>query len=178
MKQYKRIILVGKAGSGKDYLRSLLEECGFKFCVAHTSRPIRNGEVNGKDYHFVSLEDAKKMAESDLFYEWNIFNEWIYGTSKEEFYKSQLFIMTPSGIKKLKPEDREESIIAYIDIDETNRRERLLRRRDADSVNRRIASDEIDFSDFDDYDFKITNPEFTLREYVQGHVKFLNTKNG
>jgi dephospho-CoA kinase len=68
--------------------------------------------------------------------------------------------MTPSGISQLSTEDRSESIIVYVDIDEVTRRERMSKRRDADDVDRRIKADEKDFLNFIDYDLSITDPAF------------------
>lgn len=159
----KRIILVGKGASGKDYTREILEESGFVYCVSHTTRPPRIGEVDGKDYHFISMDSANHhFIAKDLFYEYVIFNGWLYGTTIEEFSKSNLFIMTPSGIMRLKPEDRKESFIVYFDIDEEIRKKRLSDRKDADTVNRRLESDKKDFENFTDFDYKITDPNFKL----------------
>ncbi len=109
MNNKKRLIIIGKGGSGKDHLRKILVESGFKYCISHTTRPIREGEENGKDYWFV--ESSKLVSMADDFYEAVFFNDWFYGTSLNEFYSSNLFIMTPRGVEKLKPEDREESTI-------------------------------------------------------------------
>jgi guanylate kinase len=160
----KRLILVGKGGSGKDHLRKMLEEKGFKYCVSHTTRPIRDGEENGKDYWYINSSELPEMA--DKFYEGVYFNDWFYGTSLEEFNSSNLFIMTPKGISKVKPEDREESVILYINIDEETRKKRLESRRDADTVNRRLEADFQDFYDFTDYDLETTNPTFEVDEIL------------
>ena len=69
--------------------------------------------------------------------------------------------MTPKGIAKVKPEDRKESVILYINIDEETRRKRLESRRDADTVNRRLEADFADFKDFTDFDFEIKDSNFT-----------------
>jgi dephospho-CoA kinase len=71
--------------------------------------------------------------------------------------------MTPSGVEKLRPEDREDSHIIYLDIPEEIRRLRLLSRRDADDVERRLAADQADFLNFADYDEQITDPFFNLQ---------------
>jgi len=52
MKKHKRTVLVGKAASGKDHFRKVLENKGFKYAVSYTTRPPRTGEVEGKDYFF------------------------------------------------------------------------------------------------------------------------------
>ena len=160
----KRVIIVGKGGSGKDHLRKSLSEMGYKYCVSHTSRPPRQGEEDGVDYFFVSI---KEVSDPDYleknFYEWVTFNGWFYGTSVSEFKQSDLLIMTPSGVEKLRPEDREDSHIIYLDIPEEIRRLRLLSRRDADDVERRLAADQADFLNFADYDEQITDPFFNLQ---------------
>ena len=71
----RRIILVGKGGSGKDHARKILEDSGFRYCVSHTTRPPRDGEIQGKDYHFISKDAAAHhFSANSLFYEYVIFN--------------------------------------------------------------------------------------------------------
>ena len=66
MRNHKRIILVGKAASGKDHLRKRFESRGFKYSVSYTTRPPREGEIDGKDYFFITDEQAKKIFKSDI----------------------------------------------------------------------------------------------------------------
>jgi guanylate kinase len=164
---WRRIIIAGKGGSGKDYLVKLLREKELIYSVSHTSRPPREGEFNGVDYYFVTYEQALNMANAGDFYEYVEFNGWFYGTSLDEFYRANLFIMTPSGIAKLKPEDREKSLIIFIDIDEDILRERLALRNDSDKAERRINADREDFKNFSDFDCIITNQNFTLDEVLE-----------
>jgi guanylate kinase len=97
------------------------------------------------------------MSTSGDFIENTLFNGWIYGTSKDEFLRSELFILTPSGISQLSEKDRSDSFIIYIDIDEDTRRRRMSERKDADSVERRLEADEKDFRNFLDFDCIITS---------------------
>ncbi len=160
-KKHRRIVLVGKAASGKDHLRKKIESRGFKYAVSYTTRPQREGEIHGKDYYFISEDEAKVLIESGFFYEYVIFNGWIYGTSVTQFFSDDLFIMTPKGIHEIKPEDRLESFVIYLDIPSNVRIKRLNKRHmPGDSVKRRIEADELDFSDFTDYDLRITNSDF------------------
>lgn len=161
----KRLILVGPGASGKDYARKKLEEMGLKYCCSHTTRPKRKDEVDGHDYFFINEDEATTLIPQDFFYEWVRFNSWIYGTSNKEFTNSDLFIMTPSGIAKLKDQDRRESFIIYFDIDLETRKERLSARGDADTVERRLLADGRDFENFMDYDYKITDPNFVPSEH-------------
>ena len=153
----KRIILVGKGGSRKDWIRRKFESRGFKYAVSCTTRPMRDGEIDGVDYYFISRLQFTSMIEDHLLYSWNSYKdgEWFYGTSKEEFYSSDIFIMTPDGINQLKQEDRQSSFVIYIDVNEATRKSRLETRIDADVVKRRLESDEKDFSTFTNYDLMI-----------------------
>ena len=169
----KRLIIVGKGGSGKDHLRKMLVEKGFRYCISHTTRPKREGEENGKDYWFIQSSQLPFLVEK--FYEGVYFNHWFYGTSFDEFYSSNLFIMTPKGIAKLKPEDRVESIVLYLNIDEETRKKRLEERRDSDDVKRRLEADFHDFSDFTDFDYEIKDPNFTDIGGI-GNVSFYESR--
>jgi guanylate kinase len=157
----KRIILCGHAASGKDHLRKRLEAKGYEYALSYTTRPPRENEEDGTDYRFLTESAAQEMIRNGEFYEWVRFNNWIYGTTKEQFYSKNLFIMTPRGLQHIKPEDREESLIIFIDIPEAIRIKRLKgREMPGDTLERRVAADMLDFMDFTDYDIRITNPDF------------------
>jgi guanylate kinase len=157
---HKRIILVGKAASGKDFTRTLLSNKGFKYAVSYTTRPAREGEVEGEDYFFKSEEEFIDMMEAGEFYEYVSFNNWHYGTTVKQFFKDDVFIMTPYGVSKIHEDDRKKCFIIYFDIEESVRKERLMLRSDADTVDRRLAADENDFKNFVDFDLRITNHNF------------------
>ncbi len=84
----------------------------------------------------------------------------MYGTTKEEFNKADVFIMTPPAIRELTKEQKDSSMIIFIDIDEGIRSKRLSARNDADSVARRIKADRDMFEYFTEYDIRITDPNF------------------
>lgn len=153
-----KIVIVGRGGSGKDFLRKKFEERGFKYCVSYTSRPIREGEENGKDYRFTSVEYFRDNSVD--FYEIDEFNSWKYGTLIDDFNGSNLFIMTPRGVNSIKPEDRKKCFVIFIDPPREVIKERLTQRKDADSADRRIEADDKDFFEFSNYDIKITNHDF------------------
>lgn len=156
MEKSKRIILVGAACSGKDYMRKIFENKGFKYAVSYTTRPPRTGEVDGEDYFFLSEADFKRRIAEGFWYEYVDFNGWYYGTSKEQFYNDDIFIMTVSGISEISKEDRENSFIIFIDATEELRRERMTTRdMPGDTVDRRIEADNADLKGFTDYDIKV-----------------------
>lgn len=175
-----RIILVGPGGSGKDYARNLLEQCGFHYCPVYTTRPMRENEINGKDYFFIAEKYFKKIERHNKFYTCNKWlvenNYWYYGLSKDLFndHKYDLFIMTPLDIKQLSEKDKNDSIIIYLNIDENIRRERLSKRNDKDSVERRIISDRKDFENFDTYNIKIDNNDFNTADLIEYLYEYVN----
>src|SRR5690606_14908036 len=80
-------ILSSPSGAGKTTIaRKLLAEegDGLKMSVSATTRPIRPGEVDGHDYHFVDRPAFDAMVESDAFLEWaEVFGNR-YGTPRAE----------------------------------------------------------------------------------------------
>ncbi|MGK7369951.1 MAG: guanylate kinase [Candidatus Halalkalibacterium sp. M3_1C_030] len=89
-KEGKLIILVAPSGSGKTTIaRKLLDEFSkIKFSVSATTRPPRNGEVNGEDYYFLNKEEFNKKIAENEFLEWEEFyNGSRYGTLRSEVDK-------------------------------------------------------------------------------------------
>lgn len=81
-------IVSSPSGGGKTTLirRLLASPAGARlhFSVSHTTRPMRQGEQNGREYHFVSVEEFQRMVQRDEFLEHNEVHDNIYGTSKAE----------------------------------------------------------------------------------------------
>ena len=84
MKKYDVIALIGEAGAGKDYLYRILVDSypEVNGLVSYTTRPPREGEVNGVNYHFVSREEFEKQIDEGKMLEYTEFRGWYYGTSK------------------------------------------------------------------------------------------------
>lgn len=170
----KRIILVGKGGSGKDYFKEYLKKMGAEADVSYTTRKPRVGEIKGETYHYVSEEIFNEMEENGAFYEAVTFNGWRYATTVKDWEAKKLCIKTPSGIAQLNAKDIDESIIIYFDIDRNIRHERLSKRKDADDVGRRLAADTLDFHKFDTFHIRVTNENFNpskLLKVIQEYEK-------
>lgn len=152
----KRIILVGQSASGKDFIKTEFVKKGYKESISYTTRPPRPGEVNGINYYYISEAEFVKKIKEDFWYEYDKFNGWFYGSSKNDMLLCDIFIKTPRGISNLKPEDRVNSLIIYIDTPEDIRIKRLTERlMSGDSLERRLLADHEDFENFSDYDLKI-----------------------
>ena len=78
-------VVSGPSGVGKStILRKLVDRVpGLSFAISHTTRPQRAGEVNGRDYHFVTGEEFQRLVDAGAFVEWAWVHAHRYGTSKE-----------------------------------------------------------------------------------------------
>jgi dephospho-CoA kinase len=75
--------------------------------------------------------------------------------------------MTPGELNQIDPIIRKKCFVVYLDIDRKVRESRIMRRNDNnDSIIRRLEADELDFSNFRDYDLKITDPEFEVDDII------------
>ena len=153
----KRIILCGRACSGKDFFKKYCYDAGYSVNVSLVTRPMREGEVNGYDYHFTSEEEFKGMVDRGELYEHVNFNGTYYGTTVESFNTAEFFIMTPGGIRQLSEHERKRSLIVYFDIPRTI----IMRRMEERGLDtKRIESDDLDFYHFSDFDIRVPNPNF------------------
>ena len=76
------IVLLGASGSGKSTIENeLATHHGFEKIISCTTRKPRNGEVDGKEYHFVSRETFEDMISKGAFLEYAQYVENYYGTS-------------------------------------------------------------------------------------------------
>ena len=85
---FRLVILCSPSGSGKTTLaRRLIEDPdvpGIHFSVSHTTRPPREGEVDGRDYHFVDAARFRALVEAGGFAEHATVHGNLYGTAIEE----------------------------------------------------------------------------------------------
>lgn len=87
MNHHKIIILTAPSGSGKSTLTKALMAHfpQLAFSISACTRPARAGEVDGQDYHFISLEQFERSIEANEFMEWEMVYEGkYYGTLKTE----------------------------------------------------------------------------------------------
>ena len=102
-------IYFGKSASGKDTFAKKLINCAntIKPLVSYTSRPKREGEIDGVDYNFVSREEFLKMLNDGKFIESRIYNTlvngkpdtWYYGTPRVNSEEHWVTVLDIQGIK-------------------------------------------------------------------------------
>lgn len=76
------ILVVGPTGSGKNTLIQAAREAipGLAFAVSATTRPMREGEVDGANYYFLSTEEFMRRVDEGAFLEWAEYGGNLYGT--------------------------------------------------------------------------------------------------
>ena len=164
-----KIILCGPSASGKDYARKTFEQKGFTLGVSYTTRDSRPGEVDGEDYNFMSREQFTQWIKEDKWLEYDSVDNEVdgevvvdyYGTSKDQFDKFDLFIMTPGGIKAIPEEYQNNFIVIAFDIDKDVRTERMNKREGwtLAKTNTRLEWEKEAFKEMPS-DIKIKNKDF------------------
>lgn len=101
--------ICGKSAAGKDLTATRLVEeykkigIPAKKVISYTTRPPREGEVDGVDYHFVDLETFIEMQYNNKFIEHTEFRGWQYGTAINSFDDNciNICVLNPVGMTKL-----------------------------------------------------------------------------
>ena len=82
------VVISGFSGAGKSTLtKKLLADYDYGYSVSATTRTPREGEVDGKDYHFISREAFEKLLRDDALLEHNEYVGNYYGTPKDPVMK-------------------------------------------------------------------------------------------
>ena len=140
----KVITITSPSSAGKDTILNEVVKINENITsiTSMTSRPMREGEVQDKQYHFRSYEEMKTMINNNEFIEHKAYEvatgeEWLYGVHKDEIDKNKdetkIVIVDYNGLKELREycENNGIEIISY--YIECSPRERLLR-----SLNREV----------------------------------------
>ena len=179
------VVLIGASASGKSTLQTMLinrEPC-FKKIVTYTTRPPRDGEVNGVDYHYVSVEKFTELANSGFFAEHNSYRGWMYGTPKcdlQKDYEHHIIVLTPAGYREFK-KNNIEALSVYIDVDRRSRLINNLKRGDdIEEAYRRSLSDVGQYDGVkNEVDYVIDNSQYkhSEEEMLQLLLDIIKTEN-
>ena len=173
MKSEKGLILVVSApsGAGKTTIcREFLKAApNVRFSVSCTTRDPRHGEVDGRDYHFISDEEFKDSIAKDEFIEWEKNYGCLYGTSKvcvgdllEEGY-DVLFDVDTRGAKNLRSRYPDAVFVFILPPSMTILKERLGKRgsEKGETLERRLGRAMKEVKENKGYDYIIFNDKIS-----------------
>ena len=175
-------VLSSPSGAGKSTIARMLLESddGIAMSVSATTRPIRPGEVDGRDYHFVTADQFQEMVEAGEFLEWAHVFGHRYGTLKREVVKTieggrdVLLDIDWQGTQQLKQVDPD-IVRVFILPPSMKELERRLTARGTDSddvIRQRMDRANAEISHWAEYDYVlINNNAEKCRELVHNILK-------
>lgn len=122
MNRGKLIVISAPSGGGKtSIVKAILTKYpSMLFSVSATTRAIRNGEANGKDYFFLTKEEFEKRIKADELVEWEEIYGNYYGTLNSEVEKAlsagriMLFDIDVKGALSIKRKYTDDSVLIFI----------------------------------------------------------------
>jgi len=162
-------VLSSPSGAGKSTIARMLLQADddIALSVSATTRPMRDGEVDGRDYHFVSDEKFEQMSANGEFLEYALVFGRRYGTLKSEVVKSieagcdVLLDIDWQGTQQLKQVDPD-IVRVFILPPSMDELERRLRARGTDSeevIAGRMARAAAEISHWAEYDYVLVNDD-------------------
>ena len=175
-------VLSSPSGAGKSTIARMLlaADDGVAMSVSATTRPIRPGEVDGRDYHFVTDAEFEEMVAAGEFLEWAHVFGHRYGTLKREVVKTieggrdVLLDIDWQGTQQLKQVDPD-IVRVFILPPSMKELRRRLTARGTDSeevIQRRMDRAAAEISHWAEYDYVLINNDAEkCRELVHNILK-------
>ena len=163
-------ILSSPSGAGKTTIsrRLLAHDQDIRLSVSATTRPMRPGEVDGRDYHFVSQAEFDRMVEAGEFLEWaHVFGN-SYGTPKAQIKaglkegQDFLFDIDWQGTQQLYQRAETDVVRVFLlppSLDELRRRLTSRATDSADVIAGRMERAQAEISHWDGYDYVVINDD-------------------
>ena len=173
------VVISGPSGSGKSTIcKRLLEDPRVVFSVSATTRKMRQGEVDGRDYHFLSVDEFRKRIERGEFIEHAEVYGNLYGTLRgpleQAIAAGQLYLLEidVQGALQLKAlgEPGQYIFIAPPDFDELRRRLVKRNTETPEALERRLHKAEDEYREREKYDHVVVNDDL---ERAVGEVRGL-----
>ena len=172
-KQGMMFVMSSPSGVGKTTLTKKLAQNNsqFSISISHTTRKPRPNEVDGKDYHFINIDEFNKLIKKNSFYEFaNIFDNH-YGTHKETVIelltkkKDVLFDIDWQGTQQLKKiKDLHIVTIFILPPNIKVLKDRLLNRHEGQEelIEKRMQKFNEEISHWDEYNYVVINDDLNI----------------
>ena len=186
-KKIKIVALIGESGSGKDtILNWIVSRCPeLNKIVGTTTRPPRDYEIDGKDYHFIDLLNFNYKEAYNNFLDVEVFNDWHYGISIDDLdpEKINIGVVNFQAIEQLYRDNRIQVYTVFINAKDKTRLLRQLNREinpDCNEIVRRFLADREDFNYCDLHiDLTIDNEDtFEIAYNAAPLVGFISSLEG
>lgn len=180
------IILSSPSGAGKTTLVNLLaKKNNYEISISHTTRKPRPKEIIGKDYHFVSDHEFKRLINNEEFLEYaKVFNNY-YGSSKELVFKelnsgnNVIFDIDWQGTKKIKNKNLKYNLLTIFILPPSKEelKKRLIKRerKNLSTVGKRMKEFKKDLLKWKDYDYVVINDN--LEDCYNKIISVIKNKN-
>lgn len=166
------VVISGPSGVGKGTVRKALFELeghDLVYSISMTTRPPRNGEVDGEDYYFVTHEEFQNRIKEDQFLEYAEFVGNYYGTPKDkvdeqiDLGKEVVLEIEVQGALQVREKAKDGVFIFIAPPNKEALFRRLLRRGtdDPKSIQKRMDKAEREFPLAHKYDYIVVNDEVT-----------------
>ncbi len=162
-------VITAPSGTGKTTLLQglMAADPRLRFSISYTTRPPRAGEVDGRDYFFVSLEEFARLRDTGALAEWVEQFGYAYGTSRgwvEETVaagRDVVFDIETRGARALKKVFPQGTFIFILppSWEQLERRLRLRGKMDDSELNRRLAQGRGEVQEVPWYDYLVINDE-------------------
>ena len=176
------LIISAPSGSGKTtIINKLLEDPFYSFVISTTTRPPREGEIDGENYYFISSEQFQKMIKEDEFLEWAKVHNNYYGTTEKEIDRIKklghisVFDIDVQGFKQVQTK-LTEYVSVFIIPPSLEILALRLRERNSDSeetIKLRLENAISELKEFKIYDYLVINDD--LEEAVNNLKSIVNS---
>ena len=162
----KLIIVSGPSGSGKSTVTKIVKDkLNIPLSISATTRNPRDGEIDGKDYFFLSKEEFKNKIANDEFYEYAEVHGNYYGTLKktvEDNLEKGLNVILEIDVQGalIAKEKKKDAILVFFRTKDMEILEKRLRDRKTDSeevIQTRLKNAETELKYEDKYNYTIIN---------------------
>lgn len=171
-------VLSGPSGVGKDVALKLVQQqsdIDLHFIVTMTTRPARPGEVNGRDYHFVSIQEFQQLIQQGELLEWAHVYDDYKGIPKQPVREAlaagqdvilRIDVQGAATIRRMAPQ----AVFIFLAPGSMAELEQRLRKRHTESpeaLAKRLALAPLEMAELTKFDYVVVNRDGALAEAVE-----------